>query len=342
MIVGRFLSTGKCCSFIDLAVDKNNIDDIAKAISALNAWKKAAKYNWALVSEMFDRPLIACVNIQQNGPMAARLMLFNGFEAHRDFAIFTQNQDVSFALSPIDIDHYEVIGLKDGGAEVYDYRPGYAPVHPDEETRSLLAPILYECYGLMLRLEDDPEIPLMYKGENAMFSRKEGLDGKWRDAPLKPPDMSTVTWMERVGLDRGKCSQAARFDMASGEIWEADFIQIPIFRTEDPNPRIMYLFAAVDAKTGERRVWDKLVVDPNIPRNGTLDALKQLWESLASRMLEGVLKRGMVPAEIHVRTQRVLRFMRPLGLQIPFKLVLHQHLPRLTATVNNSILDRAV
>jgi len=323
-------------------VDKNNIDDIAKAISALNAWKKAAKYNWALVSEMFDNPLIACVNIQQNGPMAARLMLFNGFAAHRDFAIFTQNQDVSFALSPIDFDHYEVIGLKDGGAEVYDYRPGYAPVHPDEETRALLAPVLYECYGLMLRLEDDPEIPAMYKGENAMFSRREGLDGKWRDAPLKPPDMNTVTWTERVGLDRVKCAQAARFDMAQGEVWEADFIQMPIFRTEDPCPRIMYLFAAVDAKTGERRVWDKLVVDPKIPRNGTLDALKQLWESLASRMLEGVLRRGMVPAEIHVRTQRVMRFMRPLGLQIPFKLVLHQQLPRLTTTVNNSILDRSV
>ena len=323
-------------------MDKNNIDDIAKAISALNAWKKAAKYNWALVSEMFDNPLIACVNIQQNGPMAARLMLFNGFAAHRDFAIFTQNQDVSFALSPIDFDHYEVIGLKDGGAEVYDYRPGYAPVHPDEETRALLAPVLYECYGLMLRLEDDPEIPAMYKGENAMFSRREGLDGKWRDAPLKPPDMNTVTWTERVGLDRVKCAQAARFDMAQGEVWEADFIQMPIFRTEDPSPRIMYLFAAVDAKTGERRVWDKLVVDTKIPRNGTLDALKQLWESLASRMLEGVLRRGMVPAEIHVRTQRVMRFMRPLGLQIPFKLVLHQQLPRLTTTVNNSVLDRSI
>lgn len=323
-------------------MDKNNIDDIAKAISALNAWEKASKYNWALVSEMFDNPLIACVSIQQNGPMAARLMLFNGFAAHRDFAIFTQNQDVSFALSPLDFDHYEVIGLKDGGAEVFDYRPGYAPVHPDEETRALLAPVLYECYGLMLRLEDDPEIPAMYKAENAMFSRREGLDGKWRDAPLRPPDMNTVTWTERVGLDRMKCAQAARFNMAQGEVWEADFIQIPIFRTEDPQPRIMYLFAAVDAKTGEKRVWDKLVVDPKIPRNGSMDALKQLWESLASRMLEGVLKRAMVPAEIHVRTQRVMRFMRPLGLQIPFKLVLHQQLPRLTTAVNNSILDRSI
>lgn len=323
-------------------MDRNNIDEIAKAISALNVWKKASKYTWALVSEMFERPLIVCVNIPQTGQVKARLLLFNGFTAHRDFAIFTQNQDVSFAFSPIDFDHYEVVALENGGAEVLDYRPGYAPVHPDEETRALLAPVLYECYGLMMRLEDDPEIPAMYKAENAMFSRKEGLDGKWRDAPIKPPDIGTITWTERIGLDRAKCAKAARFDMVREEAWEVDFIQIPIFRTEDKQARIMYLFAAVDAKTGERRVWDKLVVDPSMPRNGTLDALKQLWESLASRVLEGVLKRGMVPAEIHVRTQRMMRFLRPLGLQIPFKLVLHHQLPRLTTVVNNSILDRSV
>ena len=325
-----------------IAVDKNNIDEIATAIGSLKAWKNASRYNWALVSELFEKPLIACVNIPANGPIAARLMLFNGFAAHRDFMIFTQNQDVSFALSPIDFDHYEVVALKDGKVEVLDYRPGYAPVHPDEETRSLLAPVLYECYGLMMRMEDDPEIPAMYKGENAMFSRREGLDGKWRDAPLKPPDANTIAWTERIGLDRAKCAQAARMDMAQGEVWELDFIQVPIFHTEEPRARIMYLVAAVNALTGERCVWDKLVVDPKIPRNGTLDALKLLWESLASRTLEGVLRRGKVPAEIHVRSQRMMRFLRPLGLQIPFKLVLHRQLPRLTASVNNAIIDRSV
>jgi len=83
-------------------------------------------------------------------------------------------------------------------------------------------------------------------------------------------------------------------------------------------------------------------VDPKIPRNGTLDGLKLLWESLASRLLEGVLKRGKVPAEIHVRTQRMMRFLRPLGLQIPFKLVLHRQLPRLTTAVNSAIINRSI
>ena len=134
-------------------MDKTNIDETAKAITALNLWKKASTYNWALVSELFDKPLVVAVNPAQNGPIVGRIMLFNGFAAHRDFIIFKQNPDISFAMSPIDFDHYEVIGLRDGTAEVYDYRPGFVPVHPDEETRALLAPVIYECYGLLLRID---------------------------------------------------------------------------------------------------------------------------------------------------------------------------------------------
>ena len=111
-------------------MDKNNIDEVAKAIASLKAWKNASKYNWALVSEMFEKPLIACVNIPENGPIAARLMLFNGFVAHRDFMIFTQNQDVSFALSPIDFDHYEVVALKDGQGRNPACSRGPQPCHP--------------------------------------------------------------------------------------------------------------------------------------------------------------------------------------------------------------------
>ena len=342
MNAGRFRNTGRCFSFTEATVDKTNIDEVAKAITSLNVWKKASKYNWALVSELFDKPIVAAVNPTPNGPIAARLMLFNGFAAHRDFLIFRQNPDISFAFSPIDFDHYEVIGLKDGSAEIFDYRPGYIPVHPDAETRTLLAPVIYECYGLMLRMDENPELPASYADEKAIFARKEGLDGKWHDAPLKPPNLDTVTWTERVGLDRAKCSQASRLNMEPTEAWEADFIQMPLYRTGDLQSRVMFMAVAVDARTGERRVWQKLAVDPAVPRNGTLDALKPLWESLASHFLNGVIGHGRVPGAIHVRNQRMMRFLRPLGLQLPFRLVLHRELPQLTAVVNRAILEHAV
>lgn len=323
-------------------VDKGNIDEIAKAIVALDVWKKASKYNWALVSELFDKPLIAVINPAPNGPIKARLLLFNGFKSHRDFLIFQQSRDLSFATSTVDFDHYEVIGLKDGSAEIYDYRPGYVPVHPDEETRAILAPVLYECYGLLLRIDEDPELPAMYMQEKSLFSRREGLDGKWHDAPLRPPDLGTVTWTERIGLDRAKCAQAARLDVATDEAWEVDFVQMPLFRTGDSKARMMFLFAAVDSKSGERRIWQKMAVDPATPRNGTLDALKPLWESLAGHLLDGVISRGKVPGEIHVRSQRMMRFLRPLGMQLPFKIVMHREMPQVAAVINRAVIEHMV
>ena len=321
-------------------MDRNNIDDIARAIAGLKLWKKAAKYNWALVSELFDKPLIAVVNPAQQGPIAGRLLLFNGFVAHRDFVIFSQNPDLSFGMSPMDFDHYEVIGLKSGDAEIYDYRPGFLPVHPDEELRALLAPALYECYGLLLRLDENPDLPAMYMEEKALFSRREGLDGKWHDAPLRVPNLDTVTWTERVGLDRAKCAQAARLDMAADEVWQVDFIQMPLYRTEEKPARILHLLAAVESQSGERCVWQKLAVNPALPRNGTAEAMKALWESLAAHILDGIIRHGRVPGALHVRSQRMMRFLRPLGLQLPFKIVLHRELPRLTACVNQSILEQ--
>ena len=130
--------------------------------------------------------------------------------------------------------------------------------------------------------------------------------------------------------------------MLPGEAWEVDFVQMPLYRPDDKQARMMFLLAAVDAKTGERRVWQKLAVDPSMPRNGTLDALKPLWESLAAHMLDGVIKRGKVPGEIHLCSQRMMRFLRPLGMQLPFKMVMHRQLPQFTAVVNQAIIGHSV
>jgi hypothetical protein len=145
-----------------------------------------------------------------------------------------------------------------------------------------------------------------------------------------------------VGLDRAKCSQAARFNLEPDEAWEVDFLQMPLFRTEDKPARLMFLLAAVDAKTGARRVWQKLTVDPATPRNGTMEVLKPLWESLAAHLLEGVIRYGKVPGTLNMRSQRIMRFLRPLGLQLPFKMVIHKQLPQIAAVVNRAILEHTV
>ena len=83
-------------------------------------------------------------------------------------------------------------------------------------------------------------------------------------------------------------------------------------------------------------VWDRLSVD------GKADGLKRLWEGHAQRLLNGVVAWGRVPGQIHVRSGRMMRFIRPLGLQLPFKLVQHAKLPALDSVVDLAIQTKKV
>ena len=59
--------------------------------------------------------------------------------------------------------------------------------------------------------------------------------------------------------------------------------------------------------------------------------LRQLWEGVAPRLLKHLLARGKVPGEMLVRSQRLFRMLRPLCLDIPLKLSLHDKLPGVNA-----------
>ena len=102
----------------------------------------------------------------------------------------------------------------------------------------------------------------------------------------------------------------------------------------EPKARSIYLFAAVDANASTRFAWRTMVV------SGKPDGLASLWQSLAPQLLDHILAAGKVPGEIHVRSMRMVRFLRPLGMQLPFKLVVHAALPALDAEVNASLREK--
>ena len=156
--------------------------------------------------------------------------------------------------------------------------------------------------------------------------------------PKEPP----LPREERIALGNKECAIVARLPFDENESWEVDFFGVPACRTEDPQPRIMYLFAAVDAQTGERRVWDRM----SVPKNGgtpeDAGGLKPMWESLAQRLLVAILRRGRIPGAVNVRSGRMARFLRPLGLQIPFRLVQHGKLPALDAALAAAFKTKTV
>lgn len=316
-----------------------SIESDAKALVALNAWQRTMRCNWALVSQLSDEPMLVhveCASDREKGPVAGRLMFFPGFAAYRDFAILKQAPDMGFALTNLDIRHYELIALKDGGYELHAFKPGFVPRPADEATRALLAPLVHECLGLMMRFEEETELVAKYKDENALFARFEGLDGKWKDGPLPVPQKE-VRNEERITLGKSECAAAAHLPFSNNEAWEVDFYSVPACHTNESEPRILYLFAAVDAATGLVRCWERLSVDPKGE-----GGLKPLWESLAQRLLKAILANGRIPGAVGIRSGRMARFLRPLGLQIPFRLVHHRQLPALDAALRRAVQGKKV
>lgn len=318
-------------------MDEISLDSDAKAIVGLNVWKKVAAYNWVLVPQTCDEPVVVHVDQHADAKVSGRLMFFAGFAAYRDFVLLRQAPDLGLALSPIDITHWELVGLADGGYELHSFKTGYLPRLADDEERRFLAPLVHECLGLMFRFEETPDLPMCYAGENALFARKEGLDGKWRDGPQPAPKEPPVQRNERISLDLKMCASAAAMPFVNEESWDVDFYSVAACRTEEPHPRIMYLFAAVDSTSGERRVWDRMSVAHGAPQG-----LKPLWEGLAQRLLAAIVKHGRIPGSVNVRSGRMARFLRPLGLQIPFRLVQHGKLPALDDALRHALETKTV
>ena len=92
--------------------------------------------------------------------------------------------------------------------------------------------------------------------------------------------------------------------------------------TQDARPRSVYALVAADARTGERVIDSQTAIAAD-------GGLRSLWESMPPRLLKELVARGKIPGEIKVRSGRVFRMLRPLCMELPFKLSLHEKLDHL-------------
>ena len=100
---------------------------------------------------------------------------------------------------------------------------------------------------------------------------------------------------------------------------EIDFALLPNVVTKEPRPRCVYELKAVDPKTGETAIASRVSVHPEA-------GLKGMWESMPVQVLKELIRRGKVPGELKTRSGRVFRLLRPLCMELPFKLSLHEKL----------------
>ena len=220
----------------------------------------------------------------------------------------------------MEMPHLELVVLETGETRLFRHDTGYMPQEATEPQRSLGARILWEVYGVMMRLESDRKLPLRFAVEKAVFARVEGADGTWQDAPLVIPD--PPPYAEKVSFPKADLKAAQDLPFVKEDVLELDFRMLPNVMTKEPRPRCVYGLKAIDLKTGEAVIDSRVSIHPEA-------GLRGMWESMPVQVLKELIRRGKVPGEIRLCSGRVFRLLRTLCLELPFKLSRHDALTAL-------------
>lgn len=293
-------------------------EEIGRKMDALGLWDAAMPCNWVVKPAGTAFPYF-CTVLKDEGPLVKiRFMMLEGWQTFHDFVRTRVDRDFGFYSTPMELPHFELVVDATGGAHLFRHDPGYVPRALDEREKELCAKILWEAYGVMMRLESDAKLPMKYADERAMFARVESSPGTWSDAPMaisNPPP-----YVENVTFPKALLEKAKDLPFAKDEAIELDFRIMPNMMTREPRPRLAYQLAAFASGTGERVMMERCSVTRDVP-------LKALWENMPRRVLGNLVARGRVPGEIKVLSTRVFRMLRALCLELPFRLSLHDALP---------------
>lgn len=294
--------------------------DTARKMDALGLWKSLAPYNWAVRPSGTVLPYFCTAMGDRNPSVKVRFLMLEGWQTIHDFVRTRMDADFGFYSSPMEMPHFELLVLNSGEMHLSRHDPGYVPREIAEQERDLVGRILWESYGVMMRIEGEPKLPIKYSGERCMFSRVEREGGVWEDEPLKIPDPQPH--VEKISFPKADIAAAKDLPFAAEESVEADFRLVPSLVTREPRPRCAYVLCVTDGATGEKLVWDSV----SVRKDG---GIAEMWQSMPPRLLKNIIARGRVPGEIKVSSGRVFRMLRPLCIELPFKLSLHDSLPHL-------------
>lgn len=297
---------------------ERTVEEIASKMDGLGLWEAIAPYNWAVCPKGTVFPYFCTAIPEKGSPVKVRFFMIEGWQTLHDFVRTRADPSFGFYSTPMEMSHFELVVVQSGEARLFRHDPCYLPRPADERERALCAKMLWESYGVMMRVETDSSLPMRFAADKAMFARVEGADGKWTDEALPIPDPRPH--VEKIMFAKADLAKAKDLPFAAEEKIMVDFALLQGVATQERRPRCAYRLVAVDAATKETIVSD--TVSP-MPEGG----LRALWEGLAPRLLKHILARGRVPGEIMVRSPRLFRMLRPLCLDVPLKLSLHDALP---------------
>ena len=291
-------------------------EEIGAKMNALGLWDVLEPYNFA-VKPKGTAFSYFCTILKGGGkPVKVRFLMLEGWQTLHDYVRTRIDRNFGIYSTPVELPHLELVVLTNGETKVFRHDTGYMPLEAAGAQRDLAARILWEAYGVMMRVEGDARLPMRFSADKAIFARVETADGQWEDRPLEIPDPPPYT--EKVSFPKQDIKTAQDLPFAKEDVLELDFGLLPNVMTKEARPRCVYELKAVDPKTRTVVVASRVSVHPEA-------GLRGLWESMPAQVLKELIRLGKVPGEIKTRSGRVFRFLRPLCLDLPFKLSLHDH-----------------
>ncbi len=291
---------------------------VADKIHSLGLWEAIAPYNWAVKPRGVAFPYFfttLCSKKKEDNLVS--IMLLEGWQTFHDFVSVRLDSNFGFVSVLAELPHYEIIFERVGDYQnAVRFDTGYAPRELTAKERKLLARILWECYGVIIRIESEPGLAMKYAKSKSVFARVEGPDGKWCDAPLEIPQPRPH--FERIAIEK-KALKVAKDLPFDKDFKLAIDLHMTSWATKEPRPKFIYELVVKDLATGKRVIEKRAVLSPD-------GGLRMLWEDMPEEVLREIITLGRVPGEVQVANQRMFRFLRPLGIELPFKLSIHEDL----------------
>ncbi|MBP5320659.1 MAG: hypothetical protein J6334_06700 [Kiritimatiellae bacterium] len=208
-------------------------------------------------------------------------------------------------------------------------RPGFHPWFPILGELPLFRKLLYQTYGMMLRLENaPPEYTNLPPGMVRIL--RERKDGSWDDMffPTVPfDDEGMEIRLKGKSLAKLKTMplipMAIQIDLAFLPIFShlvpppGSDMTIPFKRFAETPPLVNYAFVAVNARNGELLGVEALHADKGI---------EKMWGK-APELLFALFERLKgCPEQIEVTGERMGNLLHSLEVYLPFKLVMRDRL----------------
>ena len=217
-------------------------------------------------------------------------------------------------------------------------RPGFHPWFPLDKELDVLKTLVYQTYGMMLRLED-PSSVFRNQTPGKIWVLDQGDDGVWKESlvPARPfSDDGVEVRLKAQSLERLKTMSLVPMTMQISLQFlpifshfvpvSSDGSPIPFKRFAESRPLVNYMLLAVNAETGDVLCAEVLHADRGVA---------EMWGKVPEMIFSLFDRLGGCPATIEVMGDRLGNLFHSLEVYLPFKLVLRERLDRLDAVIQH-------